>query len=72
MKHRSLISHIKKGGLASPDKEDIFNFEAGVKRGKIFVPTYTDEEQEEMNRKAKIAEKVNLDHQGKKHLLQHL
>ena len=61
MKHRYLISHIKKGGLASPDKEDIFNFEAGVKRGKIFFPTYTDEEQEEMNRKAEIAEKVKLD-----------
>ena len=61
LNHGSLIKHIKEESLASPDKEDIVSFEAGIKRGKIFVPTYTDEEQEEMNRKAEIAEKVKLD-----------
>jgi len=61
LNRRSLIRHIKEESLASPDKEDVVAFEAGVKRGKVFVPTYTEEEQEEMRKKAEIAEKVKLD-----------
>jgi len=61
LNHRSLIKHIKEESLASPDKEDVVSFEAGIKRGKVFVPIYTDEEQEEMKKKADIAEKVKLD-----------
>ena len=61
LNHRSLIKHIKEESLASPDREDIVSFEAGVKRGKVYVPTYTAEEQEEMKKKAEIAEKVKLD-----------
>ena len=37
------------------------SFEAGIKRGKVFVPTFTTEEQEEMKKKSDIAEKVKLD-----------
>merc|ERR1711892_1589871 len=59
--HRSLINHIKEESLASPDKEDAVSFEAGIKRGKVFVPTFTDEEQEELKKKAEIADKVKLD-----------
>jgi len=61
LNHRSLIKHIKEESLASPDKEEFVAFEAGVKRGKVFVPTYTEEEQAEIQRKANIAEKVKLD-----------
>lgn len=61
LNHRSLIKHIKEESLASPDREDVVSFEAGVKRGKVYVPTYTAEEQEEMKKKAEIAEKVKLD-----------
>jgi len=59
--HHSLITHIKEESLASPDKEDAVAFEAGLKRGKVFVPTFTNEEEEDMKRKAEIAEKVKLD-----------
>ena len=61
LNHRSLINHIKEESLASPDNEDAVSFEAGIKRGKVFVPTYTDEEQEELKKKAEIADKVKLD-----------
>merc|ERR1711892_1643881 len=59
--HHSLITHIKEESLASPDKEELVSFEAGIKRGKVFVPTFTTEEQEEMKKKSDIAEKVKLD-----------
>ena len=36
-------------------------FEAGVKRGKVFVPTLTQEEEAEMQKRAEIAEKVKLE-----------
>ena len=61
LNHRSLIKHIKEESLASPDKEDVVSFEAGIKRGKVFVPIYTVEEQDDMKKKADIAEKVKLD-----------
>jgi len=58
---RSLITFIKEDSLASPDREELVEFEAGLKRGKVFVPVLTKEEQEQERRKAEIAEKVKLD-----------
>merc|ERR1712080_223355 len=46
--------------LASPDREELVEFEAGLKRGKVFVPVLTKEEEEQERRKAEIAEKVKL------------
>ena len=39
-------------------REELVEFEAGLKRGKVFVPVLTKEEQEQERRKAEIAEKV--------------
>ena len=36
-------------------------FQAGVKRGKVFVATLTEEEQADVKKKAEIAEKVKLE-----------
>ena len=36
-------------------------FEAGVKRGKVFVPSLTKEEEAEIQKRAEIAEKVKLE-----------
>ena len=47
--------------MASPDIEDQVPFEAGIKRGKIFIPVLTEEEEAERQRKAEIAEKVKLE-----------
>ena len=39
-------------------REELVEFEAGLKRGKVFVPVLTKEEEEQERRKAEIAEKV--------------
>ena len=39
-------------------REELVEFEAGLKRGKVFVPVLTKEEQEQERRKKEIAEKV--------------
>ena len=39
-------------------REELVEFEAGLKRGKVFVPVLTKEEQEQERRNAEIAEKV--------------
>ena len=36
-------------------------FEAGVKRGKVFLPSLTKEEEAEIQKRAEIAEKVKLE-----------
>ena len=59
--HHGLISYIKQESLASPDKEEEVPFEAGVKRGKVFVATLTKEEEAELKKKEEIAEKVKLE-----------
>ena len=55
------MSYIKQESLASPDKEEEVPFQAGVKRGKVFVATLTEEEQADVKKKAEIAEKVKLE-----------
>ena len=39
-------------------REELVEFEAGLKRGKVFVPVLTKEEEEQERRRAEIAEKV--------------
>ena len=39
-------------------REEYVEFEAGLKRGKVFVPVLSKEEEEEERKKAEIAEKV--------------
>jgi len=58
---RSLISHIVEDSLSSPDREDLVEFELGLKRGKVFHPNLTEEEEEEDRRRKEIAEKVKLE-----------
>jgi len=58
---RSLITHIRNDALASPDIEEEVEFEAGMKRGKVFLPVLSTEEEEEQRKQAEIAEKVKLD-----------
>ena len=54
-----LSPHISSSSpLPSPDVEEEVEFEAGLKRGKVFIPVLTTEEQEEQRKKAEIAEKV--------------
>merc|ERR1712060_532467 len=38
----SLINHINEIALNTPDKEEKVKFEAGVKRGKVYVPQYNE------------------------------
>lgn len=57
----SLISYINQEALTTPDEEEQAPFEAGMKRGKVFSPTFTSEEMKEMQNKADIAEKVKLE-----------
>ena len=59
--HHGLISYIKQESLTSPDKEEEVPFQAGVKRGKVFVATLTEEEEAELKKKEEIAEKVKLE-----------
>jgi len=54
-----LIGHINDIALNTPDKEEKVKFEAGVKRGKVFVPQYNEEQMEAMARKE--GEQVRLD-----------
>jgi len=57
----SLITHINEEALKTPDKEEYVKFELGVKRGKVYVPKYTEEELDTMKRQAEIEEQVRLD-----------
>jgi len=61
LNHTSLVSYIKQEGLASPDIEEEVPFQPGVKRGKVFIPILTEEEEAERLKKAEIAEKVKLE-----------
>ena len=38
----SLINHINEVALNTPDKEEKVKFEAGMKRGKVYVPVYNE------------------------------
>ena len=47
--------------MNAPTKEEAVPFEAGKKRGKVFVPTYNEAELAAIERKNAIAESVRLD-----------
>lgn len=47
--------------MKAPVKEEVVPFEAGKKRGKVFVPTYNEAELEAIRRKEAVAEAVRLD-----------
>eukprot|EP00088_Acartia_fossae_P028361 TRINITY_DN2915_c0_g1_i4.p1 TRINITY_DN2915_c0_g1~~TRINITY_DN2915_c0_g1_i4.p1 ORF type:complete len:345 (+),score=157.25 TRINITY_DN2915_c0_g1_i4:79-1113(+) len=55
----SLINHINDIALNTPDKEEKVKFEAGVKRGKVYVPKYNDDERAAMQKEE--SEQVRLD-----------
>merc|ERR1712142_1107308 len=46
----SLINCINEIALNTPDKEEKVKFEAGVKRGKVYTPKYTEEQQASMEK----------------------
>ena len=46
----SLINHINEIALNTPDQEEKVKFEAGVKRGKTYVPKYSEEQQADMEK----------------------
>ena len=48
-------------GINAPSKDDEVPFEAGKKRGKVFVPKYNEAELAAIARKNEIAEAVRLD-----------
>lgn len=51
-----MINYINDEGIKSPEIEEKVPFELGVKRGKVFVPKYNEEELAAMKRKEEIAE----------------
>lgn len=57
----SLINHINQEGMNAPSKEEVVPYEAGKKRGKVFVPQYSEKELAAIQRKAEVAEAVRLD-----------
>lgn len=57
----SLINFINKEGMEAPPKEEVVPFEAGKKRGKVYVPQYNEAELEAIRRKEAVAEAVRLD-----------
>ena len=57
----SLINHINEEGMKAPSKEDIVPFEAGKKRGNVYIPKYNEAELEAIRRKEAVAESVRLD-----------
>ena len=61
MNRDSLITHINEEGIKAPVVEEKVPFEAGKKRGKVYVPKYSDAEMEAINRAAAVAESVRLD-----------
>jgi len=57
----SLINCINEIALNTPDQEEKVKFEAGAKRGKIYVPKYNDEEKEAMAKQDEAAVRLDPD-----------
>jgi hypothetical protein len=57
----SLITHINEEGIKAPVKEEKVPFEPGKKRGKVYVPKYSEAEMEAIRRSEAVAEAVRLD-----------
>ena len=57
----SLITHINEEGMKDPGKEDIVPFEAGKKRGHVYIPKYNEAELEAMAKKEADAVTLECD-----------
>merc|ERR1712223_1154609 len=57
----SLINSINEVALNTPDKEEKVKFEAGVKRGKVFVPKYNEDELAAMQKKEEATVRLDPD-----------
>ena len=56
-----MITHINEEGIKAPVQEEKVPFEAGKKRGKVYIPKFSEAEMEAINRAAAVAEAVRLD-----------
>jgi hypothetical protein len=56
-----LINHINQEGVNAPDQEEKVKFELGIKRGKVYIPTYNEAELAAIARASEVAEAVRLD-----------
>merc|ERR1719466_526861 len=61
LNHDSLINCIKEIALNTPDKEEKVKYEAGVKRGKAFVPVYNESQKAEMEKSESSQVKLDPD-----------
>merc|ERR1719153_1352088 len=57
----SLINCINEIALNTPDKEEKVKYEAGVKRGKVFVPVYNESQMAEMDKSESSQVKLDPD-----------
>ena len=57
----SLITYINEEGMKDPGKEDIVPFEAGKKRGHVYIPKYNEAELEAMAKKEADAVTLECD-----------
>ncbi|CAB4058337.1 TMOD [Lepeophtheirus salmonis] len=57
----SLITFINDEGINTPEKEEAVKYEAGVKRGKVYIPKYDEATLALMKRKEEVAAAVRLD-----------
>ena len=56
-----MINHINEEGIKAPLKDEAVPFELGKKRGKVYIPKYTEAEMEAIRRSEAVAEAVRLD-----------
>lgn len=61
LNRESLITHINEEGIKAPVKEEKVPFEAGKKRGKVYIQKFSDAEMEAIRRSEAVAESVRLD-----------
>merc|ERR1712168_1785178 len=60
----SLINCINEIALNTPDKEEKLKFEAGVKRGKVYVPQYNEEQMASMKKTEEAAVRLDPDEEA--------
>jgi len=57
----SLINHINQEGVNSPDAEEKVKFELGIKRGKVYIPSYNEAELAAIERSKAVNDSIKLD-----------
>merc|ERR1712180_121967 len=60
----SLINCINEIALNTPDKEEKLKFEPGVKRGKVYVPQYNEEQMASINKTEEAAVRLDPDEEA--------